>query len=98
MANLTDPKAARRRHSRSASASSEEEGQITRRSPSYSPERSLSPEPKNIQPKLSKEEEMDAIAPNRAELESARVSRYELVDMMHKDGFEDVITGEPDSC
>lgn len=37
---------------------------------------------------------MDAIAPNRAELESARVSRYELVDMMHKDGFEDVITGE----
>lgn len=41
---------------------------------------------------------MDAIAPNRAELESARVSRYELVDMMHKDGFEDVITGEPDSC
>ncbi|OWZ77420.1 RNA polymerase-associated protein RTF1 [Cryptococcus neoformans Bt85] len=86
-------RAARRRHSRSASASSEEEGQITRRSPSYSPERSLSPEPKNIQPKLSKEEEMDAIAPNRAELESARVSRYELVDMMHKDGFEDVITG-----
>lgn len=40
---------------------------------------------------------MDAIAPNRAELESAKVSRYELVDMMHKDGFEDIITGKSHS-
>ncbi|WVQ75385.1 hypothetical protein IAR50_005005 [Cryptococcus sp. DSM 104548] len=74
---------------------SSEEGEIqnNRRSVSYSPERSPSPALKASQTKLSKEDEMDSIPPNRLELEAARLSRYELVDMMHKDGFEDVISG-----
>lgn len=33
------------------------------------------------------------MAANYQELNSARVSRYELVDMMFKDQFEDVIKG-----
>jgi len=40
--------------------------------------------------------DLDATGPNYQELNSARVSRYEIVDMMYKDGFEDVVKGESD--
>ncbi|ODN91429.1 RNA polymerase-associated protein RTF1 [Cryptococcus wingfieldii CBS 7118] len=86
--------AARKSSRRSPSpGGSSEEGEIqnNHRSVSYSPEPSLSPAPKAST--LSKEDEMDTMPPNRLELEAARLSRYELVDMMHKDGFEDVISG-----
>ena len=37
---------------------------------------------------------MDSVPANRQELNSARISRYELVDIMFKHGWEDVVTGE----
>lgn len=37
---------------------------------------------------------MDGVPPNGQELNAARLSRYEIVEMMFKDGFEDVATGE----
>jgi hypothetical protein len=40
------------------------------------------------------QEDIDATAAGVAELNGARVSRYELVDMMFKEGFEEVMTGE----
>jgi RNA polymerase-associated protein RTF1 len=36
---------------------------------------------------------MDAMPATRQELNAARLSRYEIVDMMFKDGFEEVATG-----
>ncbi|WVO18290.1 hypothetical protein L204_106003 [Cryptococcus depauperatus] len=66
-------------------------GQSARRSTSYSPARSLSSSFEHPQPQISKEDEFDSLLPQRAELEAARISRYELVDMMHKDGFKDVV-------
>lgn len=42
----------------------------------------------------NREEDLDAVAPNRQELNAARLSRYELVDMMYKDSFDTVIQGE----
>jgi hypothetical protein len=37
---------------------------------------------------------MDGVPPNGQELNAARLSRYEIVEMMFKDGFEDVAMGE----
>lgn len=37
---------------------------------------------------------MDGVPPNGQELNAARLSRYEIVEMMFKDGFEDVAAGE----
>ncbi|WVQ81177.1 hypothetical protein IAT38_003299 [Cryptococcus sp. DSM 104549] len=93
-------RAARRSTRRSASVSdaSTEDGEIHshsrpyRHSPEYSPERSPTPK-RDTRPQISQEDEMDRRAPDRQELNSARVSRYELVDMMHKDRFEETIVG-----
>lgn len=43
-----------------------------------------------------KETDLDVVPLNRQELNSARLSRYELVDIMFRDHFEDVIAGEHD--
>lgn len=44
--------------------------------------------------KAEREVDIDAVPANFQELNSARLSRYELVDMMYKDQFEDVIKGK----
>ncbi|KAK8843402.1 hypothetical protein IAR55_007059 [Kwoniella newhampshirensis] len=91
-------RAARREQRRPRSASpvsdnSTEDGEIShsyRRSPDrYSPER------KAVSPKkdASKATDLDSVPANREELNSARLSRYELVDIMYRDGFEDVVVG-----
>lgn len=37
--------------------------------------------------------ELDAQPADKMELNAARLSRYELVDMMYKEGFEDLVRG-----
>ncbi|WVR09151.1 hypothetical protein IAU60_006213 [Kwoniella sp. DSM 27419] len=93
-------RAARRSEKRQRSASpasdnSTEDGEIShsqsyphRRSPSESPEYKA-PSPS----KESKEVDLDHVPANRQELNAARLSRYELVDMMYKDGFDEVVIG-----
>ncbi|ORY26243.1 hypothetical protein BCR39DRAFT_541580 [Naematelia encephala] len=94
-----DERAQRRalRPQRRASPGSEdesEEGEVGRFD-SY--RRSSSPERPARSPvrKYDKdtERDLDTQPAERAELNSARVSRYELVEMLYKDQFEDVITG-----
>ncbi|CAD6579230.1 MAG: hypothetical protein TREMPRED_002430 [Tremellales sp. Tagirdzhanova-0007] len=88
--------ARRERRHRSGSPSgshSTEDGEISfptsyRRSPEPSPPRKVADAAK----KESKETDLDAVPANRQELNSARLSRYELVDMMYRDRFEDVVT------
>nr|XP_031862312.1 uncharacterized protein CI109_002277 [Kwoniella shandongensis]KAA5529384.1 hypothetical protein CI109_002277 [Kwoniella shandongensis] len=88
-------RAARREHRRPRSASpvsdnSTEDGEIShsyRRSPErYSPERKVASPKKEST-------DLDGVPANRQELNSARLSRYELVDIMYRDGFEGVVTG-----
>lgn len=57
-------------------------------------DRSASPEQKPKKESGEKKEDLDAAAPNWQELNSARLSRYEIVDLMFKDGFEEVAVGE----
>ncbi|WWC64143.1 uncharacterized protein I303_106751 [Kwoniella dejecticola CBS 10117] len=76
-----------------ASDNSTEDGEIShsqsyaqRYSPPQSPE-------KNLSPNKEAKEDIDGTPANRLEVNSARLSRYELVDMMYKDGFEATVTG-----
>ncbi|WWD21079.1 hypothetical protein CI109_105560 [Kwoniella shandongensis] len=70
--------------------SEKEDGEIShsyRRSPErYSPERKVASPKKEST-------DLDGVPANRQELNSARLSRYELVDIMYRDGFEGVVTG-----
>ncbi|WRT68947.1 uncharacterized protein IL334_005929 [Kwoniella shivajii] len=59
-----------------------------RHSPLHSPENN-----KNQSPTKASKEDLDGVPATRQEINSARLSRYELVDMMYKDGFEDVVVG-----
>lgn len=97
----TNNQAARRerRHSPTSDSHSTEDGEISKYD-TYRRSDFPSPPPKAKEKKDSDGDkvDLDATAPNHQELNSARVSRYEIVDMMYKDGFEDVITGEADSC
>lgn len=44
-----------------------------------------------MESRREKEVDIDAVPPNYQELNAARLSRYELVDMMYKDQFENVV-------
>ncbi|KAL1406068.1 RNA polymerase-associated protein rtf1 [Vanrija albida] len=87
--------ARRERRARSSSIVSEgeassEEGEISNRDwrqPSPSRPRPVGDDRRQDSPDL------DSRPANAQELNSARLSRYELVDMMYKDQFESVITG-----
>ncbi|GFZ47472.1 hypothetical protein JCM24511_05216 [Saitozyma sp. JCM 24511] len=87
--------AKREKRASPTSEASDEEGEISardahRRSPSYE----ASPPPRKASPKKKTAEgDMDGVPPNGQELNAARLSRYEIVEMMFKDGFEDVATG-----
>ncbi|WWC73205.1 uncharacterized protein I206_107171 [Kwoniella pini CBS 10737] len=84
------------RRPRSASPGSEnstEDGEISHSqsyTQRYSPPRSPD---KNLSPNKEAKEDIDGTPATRLEVNSARLSRYELVDMMYKDGFEDVVAG-----
>ena len=89
------PQAARREaRPRSASPSSEassEDGEISHydsRRHSRSPSSPRKPKRKEIE-----ENTVDITPPDYLSLNSARLSRYEIVDMMFKDGFEEVAKG-----
>ncbi|TXT08753.1 hypothetical protein VHUM_02881 [Vanrija humicola] len=91
-------KAARReRRARSSSIVSEgeassEEGEISNRDSwrQASPSR---PRPAGDDRRQDRSPDLDSRPANAQELNAARLSRYELVDMMYKDQFESVITG-----
>ncbi|KAK1922482.1 rtf1 protein [Papiliotrema laurentii] len=84
----------RKARSRSPATDSQtEDGEISkydsfRHSPVPSPPRKTAKERNE-----GDQEDIDATAAGVAELNGARVSRYELVDMMFKEGFEEVMTG-----
>ncbi|WVF65669.1 hypothetical protein IAT40_000400 [Kwoniella sp. CBS 6097] len=92
-------RAARRSEKRQRSASpasdnSTEDGEISH-SQSYSYRRSppQSPEYKVPSPTKDSKDDLDSMPANRQDVNSARLSRYELVDMMYKDGFDEVVIG-----
>lgn len=98
-----DGQAARRERKTSpTSEHSEEDGEIShrdrepwRRSPSRDRDRDRSPIRKSSPKKAEKQEaDLDAVPANSQELNAARLSRYELVDIMFKDGWEEVASGE----
>lgn len=85
--------------------SEDEEGEISQSTPSirdkdnlgYSPSDEYLPSSKQAKPTPKKgdaDKELDAIPPNAQELNSARLSRYEIVDIMFKDGWEEVAIGK----
>lgn len=69
-------------------APSSEEGEISARDAWREP----SPR-RHVREVKSEREELDALPTSVVDINAARVSRYELVEMMYKDGFEEVITG-----
>ena len=86
--------AERERHGSASDASDSEEGEISHRdsfrfSPSP-PRRSPDPTKREREPK-QKVTDLDGLPANRQEVNSARLSRYEMVDMMYKDGFEELV-------
>ncbi|WVW79215.1 hypothetical protein I302_101181 [Kwoniella bestiolae CBS 10118] len=93
-------RAARQSQKRHRSASPEsdnstEDGEIShsqsqRYSPPHSPEAKGK---KNLSPTKDSKEDLDGVPANKQEINSARLSRYELVDMMYKEGFEDIVVG-----
>lgn len=93
---LTQQALRRERRASPTSDHSTEDGEIShhdhwRKSPSRekSPVRKTSPKQAE-----KREADLDAVPANRQELNSARLSRYELVDIMFKDGWEAVATGK----
>ncbi|OCF72597.1 RNA polymerase-associated protein RTF1 [Kwoniella mangroviensis CBS 8886] len=75
-------------HSQSQSQS---QSYSQRYSPPHSP--GYDSKKKNLSPSKDSKEDLDGVPANRQEINSARLSRYELVDMMYKDGFEEVVIG-----
>jgi RNA polymerase-associated protein RTF1 len=75
------------------SSASNESGEISDRDTFR--KRSLSPVRKPVK-KAEKDKEIDLDVAEAVckEVNSARLSRYEIVDILHKDGFEDVATGK----
>ncbi|WWC91323.1 uncharacterized protein L201_006266 [Kwoniella dendrophila CBS 6074] len=97
-------RAARQSQRRAASPGSDnstEDGEISHsqshshsHSQKYSPPHSPEYKPnQNQSPNKDSKENLDGTPANKQEVNSARLSRYELVDMMYKDGFEDVVIG-----
>lgn len=84
-----------RRDSNSSSQSTED-GEISQRDAAagnYSYGRS--PSPVRRAPKTEKKEtDLDAYPANCQEINSARLSRWEIVDVIHKADFESVATGQ----
>lgn len=82
----------KRARSRSAGSDSEaEDGEISkydtfRRSPPPS-------SPRRKERKEGDKEDPDSTPVSVSDVNRARVSRYEIVDMMFKEGFEDVLVG-----
>lgn len=56
-------------------------------------ERDRRDDAKDSRAEKKEKKDLDAVPANRMEVNSARLSRYELVDLMFKDQFEEVITG-----
>jgi RNA polymerase-associated protein RTF1 len=91
----------RRQRSSEASSGSDEDGEISNsreapptRSRAYSPDRSPVGAGRRSPKRQDTARDMDTLPPNAAELNSARIGRYEIVEMMYKDGFEGVAVGE----
>ena len=87
---ITDTQALRREkraRSRSPSESITEDGEISKYD-TFPP-----PSPKQPTTKTKTKEDLDSTSASVADFNAARVSRYEIVDMMFKDGFKDVLIG-----
>jgi RNA polymerase-associated protein RTF1 len=96
--SLTRLQAARRTNRRlsGGSSASTESGEISERDTFR--HKSASPVRRPVVKKPeNKDIDLDVAQAVCREVNSARLSRYEIVDILHKDGFEDVATGEP-SC
>ncbi|EIW67131.1 hypothetical protein TREMEDRAFT_69995 [Tremella mesenterica DSM 1558] len=78
--------------SNSEPATDSEEGQISFRDTWRSPSPRRSPEKKKPI-KAPKAADLDGVPPDHRELNSARLSRYEIVDMLYKDGFDELLKG-----
>lgn len=83
-----------RRYS-NASSQSTEDGEISQRDPGGSAYAyGRSPSPARRAPKAEKKEaDLDAYPATCQEVNSARLSRWEIVDILHKNDFESVATG-----
>lgn len=94
--SLTRLQAARRTNRRlsGGSSASTESGEISERDTFR--RKSASPVRKPVVKKPeNKDIDLDVAQAVCREVNSARLSRYEIVDILHKDGFEEVATGEP---
>jgi len=75
------------------SAASTEDGEVSPYDPYSRPSRSPPPK-KKTQEEKDEKADLDAQNATYDDINGARLSRYEIVDMMYKDGFEDVIKGK----
>jgi RNA polymerase-associated protein RTF1 len=90
-AQRAQERAATGRRARSSSIASDEppsseEGEISRDWREQSP--------RHAREVKSEREDLDALPSSVVDVNSARLSRYELVEMMFKDGFEEAISGK----
>jgi RNA polymerase-associated protein RTF1 len=76
-----------------SAGNSTEDGEVAPYDPYSRPSRSPPPKKRYHDDKEDKED-LDSIKPSYQDVNGARLSRYEIVDIMYKDGFEDVLKGE----
>jgi len=76
-----------------SAGNSTEDGEVSPYDPYSRPSRSPPPKKKHHDDKDDKED-LDSTKPTYHDINGARLSRYEIVDIMYKDGFEDVLKGE----
>jgi len=75
-----------------SAGNSTEDGEVAPYDPYSRPSRSPPPKKKYHDDKEDKED-LDSSKPTVHDINGARLSRYEIVDIMYKDGFEDVLKG-----